>query len=60
MPKNMANFSWDLDTYFIDKEAFKDVIRTYDVHLGGNLKLVKNDNTRVCVCCIGAQGQCQW
>ena len=56
----MANFSWDLDTYFIDKEAFKDVIRTYDVHLGGNLKLVKNDNTRVCVCCIGAQGQCQW
>jgi len=26
MPKNMAKFSWDLGTYFTNKEAFKDAI----------------------------------
>ena len=60
MPKNMTDFSWDLGTYFTDKEAFKDIIRTYVVHSGRNLKLVKNDNSRVRVCCIGEQGQCKW
>ena len=42
IPKNMADFSWDLDTYFIDKEAFKVTIRTFVVHSGRNLKLVKH------------------
>jgi len=60
MPKNMTDFSWDLGTYFTDKEAFKDAIRTYVVHSGRNLKLIKNDNSRVRVCCIGEQGQCEW
>jgi len=56
----MTDFSWDVGTYFKDKEAFKDVIRTYVIHFGRNMKLVKNDNSRVRVCCIGAQGQCEW
>jgi len=50
MPKSMVDFSWDLGTYFTDNEAFKDAIRSYVVNLGNNLKLIKNDNTRVCVC----------
>ena len=36
------------------------VIMMVVVHSGRNLKLVKNDNSRVWVCCIGAQGQCEW
>jgi len=48
-----------LGTYFTYKEAFKDAIRTYAVHSGRNLKLVKNDNSRVRVRYIGAQEQCE-
>ena len=55
----MTDFSWDLGTYFTYKEAFKDAIRTYAVHSGRNLKLVKNDNSRVRVRYIGAQEQCE-
>jgi len=47
MPKNMADFFWDLGTYFTDKETFKDAIKIYVVHSGRNLKLVKDDNTIV-------------
>jgi len=41
MPKNMADFFWDVGTYFTEKETLRDAIRTYDVHSGRNLKLVK-------------------
>lgn len=34
----------DLGTYFIDKEVFKDEIKTYVVYSGINLKMLKNDN----------------
>jgi len=56
MPKNMANFSWDVGTYFTNKEAFKDATITYAIHSERNLKLVQNDDSRVRVCCTGAQG----
>lgn len=49
------DFPWDLGTYFTDKEAIKDAIRTYVVHIGKNLKNIKNDNRRVKAKCIGGQ-----
>jgi len=47
LPKNMTDFSWDIGTYFTNKETFKDAIRCYVVHSGRNLKTIKNDNRRV-------------
>ena len=45
---------WELWTYFT-KEQLKDAIRTYVVHYGRNLKILKNDKRRVSVKCNGTQ-----
>jgi len=60
MPKSMADYKWDVGTYFLDKEHFRDVIRTYVVHGGRNIRFVKNDKRRIRVRCMGAQGNCPW
>ncbi|XP_017426215.1 uncharacterized protein LOC108334790 [Vigna angularis] len=52
----MADYKWEVGTIFSGKEDFKDAIRRYVVHAGRDLKFVKNDNRRVRVRCMGAQG----
>ena len=47
MPKSMADFKWDVRTYFLNKEHVRDVVRTYAVHGGRNIRFVKNDKHRV-------------
>ena len=58
MPKFMADYKWDVGTYFLDKEHFRDVVRTYAIHGGRNIRFVKNDKRRIRVRCMGAQGNC--
>ncbi|XP_017412920.1 uncharacterized protein LOC108324484 [Vigna angularis] len=61
-PENstMVDYKWEVGTIFSGKEDFKDAIRRYAVHAGRDLKFVKNDNRRVRVRCMGAQGKCPW
>ncbi|XP_052724458.1 uncharacterized protein LOC128194023 [Vigna angularis] len=58
--KSMADYKWEVDTIFTDREEFKDAIRRYAVHAGRDLKFIKNDNRRVRVTCMGGQGKCPW
>ena len=60
MTKSMADYKWDVGTYFLDKEQFRDVVRTYAIHGGRNIRFVKNDKHRVRVRRIGVQGNCPW
>jgi len=55
----MANYKWEVGFVFLDNNYFKDAIRTYVIHVGRNLKFVKNDSKRVRVGCLGAQNKCQ-
>jgi len=41
MPKSMTQYQWEVGTYFPDKEAFVEAIRTYEVQSGRRLKLQK-------------------
>ncbi|XP_017423618.1 uncharacterized protein LOC108332827 [Vigna angularis] len=52
----MADYKWEVGTLFIDKNDFKEAIRSYVVHTGRALKFVKNDKCRVRVRCMGGQG----
>jgi len=54
MPKSMTDYKWDVGTYFFDKEHFRDVVKTYAVHGGRNIRFVKNDKCRIRVRCMGA------
>ncbi|XP_027933675.1 uncharacterized protein LOC114189166 [Vigna unguiculata] len=56
----MADHKWEVGTYFLDKEHFRDVVRTYAIHSGRNIRFVKNDKRRIRVRCVGAQGNCPW
>jgi len=56
----MADYKCEVGTVFLDKNHFKDVVRTYAIHAGRNLKFLKNDSKRVRVGCLGAQNKCQW
>jgi len=60
MPKFMAYYKWDVRTYFLDKEHFRDVVRKYAVHGGRNIRFMKNDKHRIRVRCMRAQGNCPW
>jgi len=60
MPKSMVNYKWDVGTYFLDKEHFRDVVRTYAIRGGRNIRIVKNDKGRIRVRYIGAQGNYLW
>jgi len=58
MPEDTTNFSWDIGIYFSEKDAFKDAIRSYVVHPGINLKIIKNVNRRAQMKCNGAEEKC--
>jgi len=60
MPKSMAEYEWQVGTYFVNKEEFIEAIRTYGLQSGRNLKFEKNDKKRVRVVCLGARGKCVW
>jgi len=60
MPKSMVDYKWEVRIVFLDNNHFKDVIRTYAIHVGRNMKFLKNDSKRVRVGCLGAQNKCQW
>jgi len=60
MPKSMADHKWEVGTYFLDKEQFRDAVRMYAIHSGRNIRFVKNDKRRIRVRCVGAQGNCPW
>jgi len=60
MPKSMADYKWEVRTYFLDKEHFRDAVRTYSIHSGRNIRFVKNDKRRIRVRCMGSQGNCPW
>jgi len=59
MPKIMAEYEWEVGTYFINKEEFMESIRTYGLHSGRNLKFEKNEK-KVRWKCLGAIGKCFW
>ncbi|WVZ09778.1 hypothetical protein V8G54_014308 [Vigna mungo] len=59
-PKNMVDFNWEVGTYFLNKEDILDAIKTYAMENGKNLKLVKNDKSRIRVRCLGSKGECPW
>jgi len=40
MLKYIADYKWDMGTYFLDKEHFRDVVKTYAVHGGRNIRFV--------------------
>jgi len=60
MPKSMADYEWEVRTYFGNKVQFIDAIRTYSVHNGRRLKITKNNRKRINVKCFGAKGKCNW
>lgn len=51
LPKLLEDYKWELGTYFATKVEFKEVVRTYDVNSGRNLKFKKIDNKRMGVIC---------
>ncbi|XP_058746694.1 uncharacterized protein LOC131619636 [Vicia villosa] len=53
----MADFKWEVGSYFSSKDDFKEAITSYAVHSGRNLKFTKNDNVRVRVKC---KDGCDW
>ncbi|XP_058765013.1 uncharacterized protein LOC131638472 [Vicia villosa] len=53
----MADFKWEVGSYFSSKDDFKEAITSYDVHSGRNLKFTKNDKVRVRVKC---KDGCDW
>ncbi|XP_052728479.1 uncharacterized protein LOC128195279 [Vigna angularis] len=60
MPKTMVDYKWDVGTYFADKQDFVDVIKTYAIENGRNIKYIKNDKKRIRLKCMGAKGECPW
>jgi hypothetical protein len=56
MPKKMVDYKWEVGTYFVTKEAFREAMTTYAVHSGKNIKFYKNDKRRVIVKCR----MCDW
>jgi len=46
--------------YFTEKKEFTDVMHTYSLQNGKNLKFVKNDKKIVSMKCVGAGGKCTW
>jgi len=60
MLKNMDDYEWEVGTYFGKKVEFINAIRTYGVHNGRRLKIMKNDRKMVNVKCFGVKGKCNW
>jgi hypothetical protein len=50
-PENMRDYEWEAGTYFVSKKQFQDVVRTYAVHSGRDMKFRKSDKRRVRVTC---------
>ena len=57
MPSKMADYKWELGTFFATKEDFKEAIATYAIHSGRNLKIQKDDKKKVRVIC---KEGCNW
>ncbi|XP_058782986.1 uncharacterized protein LOC131657629 [Vicia villosa] len=55
--KDMSNYKWEVGTYFTTKDDFKEVITSYAVQYGRDLRYTKNDKIRVRVRC---KEGCQW
>ncbi|WVY93807.1 hypothetical protein V8G54_032895 [Vigna mungo] len=53
-------YKWEVGTYFVEKNEFTDVIWTYALSNGRNLKFIKNDKKRISVKCMGGKGKCKW
>ncbi|XP_017428799.1 uncharacterized protein LOC108336863 [Vigna angularis] len=60
MPKSMADYKWDLGTYFAKKQDLLDAIKTYAVENGRNIRYLKNDKKRIRAKCMGAKGKFPW
>jgi len=50
-PENMRDYEWEVGTYFLSKKEFQDIVRTFVVHSGRDVKFDKNDKRRVKVIC---------
>ncbi|WVY94398.1 hypothetical protein V8G54_033486 [Vigna mungo] len=60
MPKSMVDYKWDLGTYFAQNEDLLDVIKTYAIENGRNIRYVKNDKKRARAKCMSSKGKCPW
>lgn len=56
MVKKMTTYKWVLGTRF-SKEEFKNTIKSYAINNERDLRLIKNDSTRVRVEC---KDKCEW
>lgn len=55
--KDMKDMQWQPGLIFKSKDQFKDVVRTYAIHTGVGLKMMKNDNKRIRFKC---KPGCEW
>ncbi|WVY95217.1 hypothetical protein V8G54_034305 [Vigna mungo] len=53
MPRSMNGYKWEVGTFFAEKKEFMDVIRTYALSNGRNMKFIKNDKKRIIENVIG-------
>ncbi|WVZ21082.1 hypothetical protein V8G54_008404 [Vigna mungo] len=60
MPKGMVDFTWDVETFFTNKQDIIDVVKGYALENSRNIKFVKNDKIRLRMKCFGAKGECLW
>ncbi|RYQ83673.1 hypothetical protein Ahy_B10g102444 [Arachis hypogaea] len=45
--KDMSNYKWEFGTLYATKEEFKEVVTSYAIHTGRNIKFPMVDNVRV-------------
>ncbi|XP_052736612.1 uncharacterized protein LOC108320266 [Vigna angularis] len=60
MPKSMVDFTWEVGTFFAEKQDILDAVKGYALENGRNIKFVKNDKRRLRMKCFGAKGECPW
>ncbi|XP_052728551.1 uncharacterized protein LOC108328650 [Vigna angularis] len=60
MSKSMVDFTWEVGTFFPDKQDILDAVKGYALENGRNIKFVKNDKRRLRMKCFGAKGKCPW
>ncbi|XP_017408923.1 uncharacterized protein LOC108321619 [Vigna angularis] len=60
MPKIMVDFTWEVGTFFAEKQDILDVVKGYALENRRNIKSVKNDKRRLRLKCFGAKGECPW
>ena len=55
---SMRDYKWEVGTFFVNKKAFQDAVRTYAVHNGYDIKFRKNNKERIRVYC--KKDNCPW